>query len=80
MAKAIRHVFHSTLTRKGWIVVEGGEIIARNSNQKANEAAAIAAGRKAYEGGGLAQAVLHKSNGQIREERTYGKDPERTRG
>ena len=26
------------------------------------------------------QAVLHKANGMIREERTYGKDPERTPG
>ena len=53
MAKSIRHVFHSTLSRKGWIVTEGGEIVARNSNQKANEAAAIAAGRKARERFGL---------------------------
>jgi Uncharacterized protein conserved in bacteria (DUF2188) len=80
VAKSTRHVFHSSLTKRGWIVTEGGEIVARNSNQKANEAAAIAAGRKAYERGGLGQAVLHKSNGQIREERTYGKDPERTPG
>ena len=78
MAKLKRHVFHSMLTRKGWIVTEGGEILARNSNQKANEAAAIAAGRKACERFGLGQAVLHKTNGQVREERTYGRDPERT--
>jgi hypothetical protein len=80
MAKQKRKVFHSSLTKKGWVVTEGGETISRNSNQKANEAAAIAAGRKAYEGGGLGQAVLHKSDGSIREERTYGKDPERTPG
>ena len=75
MAKQKRKVFHSSLTKTGW---EGGETVSRNSNQKANEAAAIAAGRKAYEDGGLGQAVLHKANGVIREERTYGKDPERT--
>ena len=79
MAKQKRKVFHSSLTKTGWVVTEGGETVSRNSNQKAN-AAAIAAGRKAFEDGGLGQAVLHKANGVIREERTYGKDPERTPG
>ena len=80
MAKGKRKVFHSSLTKKGWVVTEGGETVSRHENQKDNEAAAIAAGRKAYEDGGLGQAVLHKSDGSIREERTYGKDPERTPG
>jgi hypothetical protein len=80
MKKPKRMVFHSSLTKNGWVVIEGGETISRNSNQKANEAAAIAAGRKAYRDGGLGQAVLHKSDGTIREERTYGKDPERHPG
>jgi hypothetical protein len=80
MARQKRHVFHSSLTKTGWVVREGGETVSRNSNQKANEAAAIAAGRKAYQAGGLGQAVLHKKDGTIREERTYGKDPERTLG
>jgi hypothetical protein len=80
MAKQTRKVFHSSMTKNGWVVTEGGETVSRNSNQKANEAAAIAAGRKAQKDGGLGQAVLHKANGEIREERTYGKDPERTPG
>jgi hypothetical protein len=80
MANQKRKVFHSSLTKTGWVVTEGGETISRNSNQKANEAAAIAAGRGAHKDGGLGQAVLHKSDGSIREERTYGKDPERTPG
>jgi hypothetical protein len=80
MAKQKRHVFHSSLTKTGWAVREGGETISRNSNQKANEAAATAAGRKAYKDGCLGHAVLRKSNGQIREERTYGNDPERNPG
>ena len=80
MATQKRKVFHSSLTKNGWVVTEGGETVSRNSNQKANETAAIAAGRKAYEDGGLGQAMLHKSNGEIREERTYGKDHERTPG
>jgi hypothetical protein len=74
MTRQKRHVFHSSLTRRGWVVREGGETVSRNSNQKANEAAAIAAGRRAYEDGGIGQAVLHKSDGSIREEHTYGED------
>jgi hypothetical protein len=75
-----RAVFHSSLTKTGWVVTEGGEIKSRHSNQQANEGAAIAAGRKAFDSGGLGQAVLHKSTGEIRDERTFGKDPETTPG
>jgi len=78
MAK--RHVFHSSLTKQGWAVTEGGETVSRHRNQKEAETATRNAGRKAYSEGGLGQAVLHKSDGTIREERTYGKDPERTPG
>jgi len=56
-------------------VVTEGETVSQSSNQKASEAAAAAAGRKAYENGGLGQAMLHKSDGTIPEERTYGEDP-----
>jgi hypothetical protein len=42
--------------------------------------AAIAAARKVYDAGGLGQAVLHKTDGTIREERTYGEDPEKYPG
>jgi len=80
MAKSKRHVFHSSLTKQGWAVTEGGETVSRHRNQKEAETAARNAGRKAYSEGGLGQAVLHKSDGTIREERTYGKDPERTPG
>jgi hypothetical protein len=80
MAKQKRKVFHSSLTKSGWVVTEGGETVSKHANQKESEVAATAAGRKAYEDGGLGQAVLHKSDGVIREERTYGKDPERHPG
>jgi hypothetical protein len=80
MAKQKRKVFHSSLTKSGWAVTEGGETVSRHANQKQSEAAATAAGREAFGGGGLGQAVLHKSDGTIREERTYGKDPARHPG
>ena len=77
--KPKRLVFHSLLTKAGWVVTEGGETVSRHRTQKGAETAARIAGRLAYDGrGGLGQAVLHKSDGSIREERTYGEDPEST--
>jgi hypothetical protein len=75
-----RHIFHSILTKAGWEVRESGEIVSRHPNRQECEEAAIAAARQVHDEGGLAQAVLHKSDGVIREERTYGKDSERTPG
>lgn len=42
--------------------------------------AAVKSGRDAQASGGKGQAVLHKSDGKIREERTYGADPRKTPG
>jgi len=67
-----RKVFHSVPTDGGWAVKRKGRTISNHRTQKASEAAAIALGRKAENKGGLGQAVLHKSNNRIREERTYG--------
>jgi hypothetical protein len=78
---AERRIFHSILTKNdGWVVKAEGEILSRHGSQEESEAAAIVHGHRVYEAGGLAQAVLHKSDGTIREERTYGGDPERTPG
>ena len=57
--------------------MHNGKTISTHSTQEESEAAAIAAGRVAYEKGGLGQAVMHKADGVIREEHTYGKDPEK---
>ena len=62
------------------MVTSGGKQLSNHETQKECEAAAIAAAKQVYREGGLGQAVLHKTNGEIREERTYGKDPERTPG
>jgi hypothetical protein len=72
-----RQIFHSSRTKSGWEVREGGETLSRHPNQQQCEEAAIAAAKKFYDDGGLAQAVLHQSDGTIREERTYGEDPGR---
>ena len=75
-----REVFHSSLTRMGWVVREGGETISLHRNQKEAEAAACLASRKAYLSGGTAQAVFHKVDGSVREKRTYGRDREHHSG
>ena len=73
-AQQICHIFHSTLTRSGWEVREGGETVSRHPNQQECEAAAVASARQFNDEGGLAQAVLHESDGTIRQQRTYGGD------
>ena len=76
-----RKVFHSSPNGdKGWKVTSGGETVSKHKTQAASERAAIKAGRKTQNAGNLGQAVLHKRNGQVRQERTYGKDPRRTPG
>jgi len=75
-----RKVFHSVPTNSGWKVESKGRTISTHRTQVAAEKAAIKAGHKAQDKGGLGQAVLHKANGRIREERTYGGDPRRSRG
>ena len=61
----ICHIFHSTLTRRGWEVREGGETVSRHPNQQECEAAAVTCARQVNEGGGLARAVLHESDSTI---------------
>jgi hypothetical protein len=60
---------------EGWHVIKDGEIVSTHKTQRASEAAAMEPGWEASSGGGLGQAVLHKSNGTIRIEYTYGEDP-----
>jgi len=81
MAKPVKRVvFNSSMTKKGWVVTRSGKTVSQHATQKEAEKAAIAEAHEIYASGGLAQTVLHKSDGTIREERTYGKDPERTPG
>lgn len=76
-----RQVFHSILTKdQGWVVLLDKQVVSKHANQVHAEAAAVAEARSVYGDGGLSQAVFHKADGQIKSERTYGKDPERTPG
>lgn len=75
-----RQVFHSSRTKEGWVVTHNGATVSRHNSQEEAEEAAIAARHAAHESGKNAQAVLHKADGVIREERTYGDDPRRYPG
>lgn len=75
-----RQVFHSILTSEGWTVMLERKRLAVFKTQRDCEADAIARARKVHEGGSNSQVVFHKEDGVIREERTYGEDPERTAG
>ena len=81
MEKQKRRAFHSSLTQHdGWVVLLDKTIQSKHANQVEPEAAAIAKSHAFYVAGGLGQAVLHKADGTIRAERTYGKDPENPLG
>lgn len=75
-----RRVFHSVPSGNGWAVKSSGRTVSNHRTQAASEHAAVKAGHKAENGGGLGQAVLHRSDGTIKEERTYGNDPRRIPG
>lgn len=75
-----RKVYHSVPSDGAWKVRSNGRTVSQHRTQRGSEKAAIRASRRVVAKGGLAQAVLHKSNNRIREERTYGKDPRRSRG
>jgi hypothetical protein len=75
-----RKVFHSSPSQSGWKVTNNGTTVSNHRTQEASEAKAVALGHKAENAGGLGQAVLHRANGTIREERTYGADPRKTPG
>jgi hypothetical protein len=75
-----RKVYHSVSAGNGWQVKSNGQTVSNHRMQATAEQAAVKAGHKVHDAGGLEQAVLHRANGTIREERTYGSDPRRTKG
>ena len=76
-----RRVFHSTPNANGgWKVTSNGRTVSNHRTQATSEKAAVRSGHKVENNGGLGQAVLHRSDGTIREERTYGADPRTTPG
>jgi uncharacterized protein YdaT len=73
-----RQVYHVTPHEKGWQVkkekAERATSIHETKEEAVRSAVALAKGT------GLGQVKIHKRTGEIQEERTYGKDPEKYRG
>jgi hypothetical protein len=80
LAKQTRKVFHSVSRKGKWTVTLNNRAVAEHGTQAESEKDAKDRARAAYEDGGLGQAVLHRDDGSIRTEHTYGKDPERFPG
>jgi hypothetical protein len=80
MAKLTRKVFHSVSRSGEWKVTLSNRAVASHVTQADSEKDARDRARRIYEEGGLGQAVLHRADGSIRTEHTYGKDPERFPG
>jgi hypothetical protein len=66
------HIFHSTRTRSGWIVREGGEVLSSHIDQRNCEQAAIEAARRDAANGWQARAILHKPDGTVHGEWNFG--------
>ena len=72
-----RKVFHSSYKGDHWHVLLNDEELSRHETQHAAEANAIERAKKVHEDGGPSQVVCHNTIGGIREEFTYGRDPQR---
>jgi hypothetical protein len=75
-----RQVFHSVQRNGQWTVTLHNKSVAVHETQSESEEDAKDRARTVFRKGGLGQAVLHRADGAIRTEHTYGKDPERFPG
>ena len=75
-----RKVYHAVPNKGAWAVKQSGATVSNHTKQATAEAAAIKLAKAAEKAGGSGQAVLHKKDGVIKSERTYGGDPKRSKG
>jgi hypothetical protein len=75
MARRMRIDVSPNKREGGWVVKSGTEKTRHDTKQSAIDDA-VARGRES----GNAQVVIRKSDGTIQSERTYGKDPRRSKG
>lgn len=66
-----KRVFVVPKRGKGWAVKEGRETVQEFSKKEE----AVRFGRDLAKSAPLSQLVIHKKDGTIQEERTYGRDP-----
>jgi hypothetical protein len=80
MAKAKRTVVHVVPNKKkgGWDVKkEGGKRPSAHADRKSD---AVARGKELAKKTPLGQIKIHKQDGKIQTEHTYGQDPEKYKG
>ncbi|MBB2961870.1 DUF2188 domain-containing protein [Methylobacterium sp. R2-1] len=65
---------------KGWTVKKGGAVIANTATQEDGIDRAVTAAKKVENGGGKAQVLIKNREGKVRDERTYGDDPNPPKG
>lgn len=70
---ANRKTYHVTSRDGDWVVQ--AEKAARASSKHPNKAEAVDRAVELAKSQGLSQVIIHKQDGTIQEERTYGKDP-----
>lgn len=63
-----------------WDVTSGGEVVSSHRTKQVAVDSAAQKGRGVERRGGEAQVVIHKQDGVIQSERTYGNDPKKTPG
>ncbi len=75
-----RKVYHvePSRDREGWDIKEQGAMKPESHHQRKQEAVLVA--RKMAKSHPLGQVVIHKADGSVEEERTYGRDPDRSHG
>ncbi len=79
MPQGTRRVVHDVVPNKkqgGWDDKVAGKTVGHHETKDPAVDAAIAAAKAAP----LGQVKIHKQDGKIQEERTYGKDPEKYPG
>jgi len=73
-----RKVFHIVFKEKKWLIKQEGT--GKPINFSKTKEKAIKKGRKIARKERLSQLKIHKKNGRIQEERTYGEDPKKYKG
>ena len=67
-------------TKEGWAVMLEQAALSLHETQREAEREATALAKEEFGDGGLAQVVFHRSDGEISEEHSYGKDSRKAPG
>ena len=79
MERYVMHLVHLDHDDR-WHLQHGDSVLGFFTTKSEAECAGTARGNKMREQGTLAQLVVHREDGSIEFEHTYGKDPERHPG